>query len=73
MCFSFRVGGAAIDGGRGDGAKVVVKGAGFFLNNEMDDFSIKPGYANQFGLVGDDKNAIAPGKRMLSSMTPTIV
>jgi gamma-glutamyltranspeptidase / glutathione hydrolase len=55
------------------GAKVVVKGAGFFLNNEMDDFSIKPGYANQFGLVGDDKNAIAPGKRMLSSMTPTIV
>jgi gamma-glutamyltranspeptidase/glutathione hydrolase len=55
------------------GAKVVVKGAGFFLNNEMDDFSIKPGYANQFGLVGDDKNAIAPAKRMLSSMTPTIV
>ena len=55
------------------GSKVVVQGAGFFLNNEMDDFSIKPGYANQFGLVGDDKNAIAPGKRMLSSMTPTIV
>jgi gamma-glutamyltranspeptidase/glutathione hydrolase len=51
----------------------VVRGAGFFLNNEMDDFSIKPGHANQFGLVGDDKNAIAPGKRMLSSMTPTIV
>ena len=55
------------------GSKVVVKGGGFFLNNEMDDFSIKPGHANQFGLVGDDKNAIAPGKRMLSSMTPTIV
>ena len=55
------------------GAKLVVQGAGFFLNNEMDDFSIKPGHANQFGLLGDDKNAIAPGKRMLSSMTPTIV
>ena len=55
------------------GAKLVVQGGGFFLNNEMDDFSIKPGHANQFGLLGDDKNAIAPGKRMLSSMTPTIV
>ena len=55
------------------GAKVVVKGAGFFLNNEMDDFAIKPGHANQFGLLGDSKNAIAPGKRMLSSMTPSIV
>ena len=55
------------------GAKLVVQGAGFFLNNEMDDFAIKPGYANQFGLLGDDKNAIAPGKRMLSSMTPTII
>ena len=55
------------------GAKLVVQGAGFFLNNEMDDFSIKPGHANQFGLLGNDKNAIAPGKRMLSSMTPTIV
>jgi len=55
------------------GAKVVVRGAGFFLNNEMDDFAIKPGHANQFGLLGNDKNAIAPGKRMLSSMTPTIV
>jgi gamma-glutamyltranspeptidase/glutathione hydrolase len=55
------------------GAKLVVQGGGFFLNNEMDDFSIKPGHANQFGLVGDDKNAISPGKRMLSSMTPTIV
>ena len=55
------------------GAKLVVQGAGFFLNNEMDDFAIKPGYANQFGLLGDDKNAIAPGKRMLSSMTPTLI
>jgi gamma-glutamyltranspeptidase/glutathione hydrolase len=55
------------------GCKVVVDGAGFFLNNEMDDFSIKPGVPNQFGLVGAEANAIAPGKRMLSSMTPTIV
>jgi gamma-glutamyltranspeptidase/glutathione hydrolase len=55
------------------GCKVMVKGAGFFLNNEMDDFSIKPGVPNQFGLVGGEANAIAPNKRMLSSMTPTIV
>ncbi len=55
------------------GSKVVVGGAGFFLNNEMDDFSAKPGVPNQFGLVGAEANAIAPGKRMLSSMTPTIV
>lgn len=55
------------------GNKVVVDGAGFFLNNEMDDFSAKPGVANQFGLVGAEANAIQPGKRMLSSMTPTIV
>lgn len=55
------------------GAKVVVQGAGFFLNNEMDDFSIKPGHPNQFGLVGAEENAVAPGKRMLSSMSPTIV
>ncbi|MCS6968094.1 MAG: gamma-glutamyltransferase [Cytophagales bacterium] len=55
------------------GCKVMVKGAGFFLNNEMDDFSIKPGVPNQFGLVGNQANAIAPNKRMLSSMTPTIV
>ena len=55
------------------GSKVIVKGAGFFLNNEMDDFSIKPGVPNQFGLVGDKANAIEPEKRMLSSMTPTIV
>jgi gamma-glutamyltranspeptidase/glutathione hydrolase len=55
------------------GACCVVDGAGFLLNNEMDDFSAKPGTPNQFGLVGGKANAIAPGKRMLSSMTPTIV
>jgi gamma-glutamyltranspeptidase/glutathione hydrolase len=55
------------------GCKVIVDGAGFFLNNEMDDFSAKPGVPNQFGLVGAEANAIAPEKRMLSSMTPTIV
>ncbi|HMN89698.1 MAG TPA: gamma-glutamyltransferase [Saprospiraceae bacterium] len=55
------------------GCKVWVDGAGFFLNNEMDDFSVKPGVPNQFGLVGAEANAIHPGKRMLSSMTPTII
>ncbi len=55
------------------GSKVVVGGAGFFLNNEMDDFSAKPGVPNQFGLIGAEANAIQPKKRMLSSMTPTIV
>lgn len=55
------------------GSKVVVSGAGFFLNNEMDDFSIKPGVPNMFGAVGGEANAVAPGKRMLSSMTPTIL
>jgi len=55
------------------GSKVVVEGAGFLLNNEMNDFSEKPGVSNQFGLLGTDANAIEPGKRMLSSMTPTIV
>ena len=55
------------------GNKVMVKGAGFFLNNEMDDFSSKPGSPNQFGLIGGEANAIVPHKRMLSSMTPTIV
>ncbi len=55
------------------GNKVMVKGAGFFLNNEMDDFSSKPGSPNQFGLIGGEANAILPHKRMLSSMTPTIV
>ena len=57
----------------GYGSKVVVGGAGFFLNNEMDDFSVKPGVPNMYGLVGNEANAIAPGKRMLSSMTPSIV
>ncbi|WP_084529461.1 gamma-glutamyltransferase [Pedobacter caeni] len=55
------------------GSAVVVKGAGFLLNNEMDDFSVKPGAPNMYGLVGGEANAIAPGKRMLSSMTPTII
>ena len=55
------------------GAGVVVKGAGFLLNNEMDDFSVKPGSPNMYGLVGGEANAIGPAKRMLSSMTPTIV
>lgn len=55
------------------GSRTVVGGAGFLLNNEMDDFSIKPGVPNLYGAVGGDANAIAPGKRMLSSMTPTIV
>jgi len=55
------------------GSKVVVSGAGFLLNNEMDDFSIKPGVPNMFGAVGGEANSIQPGKRMLSSMTPTIV
>tara|TARA_Y100000996_G_C22555105_1_gene655252 strand:- start:57 stop:1712 length:1656 start_codon:yes stop_codon:yes gene_type:complete len=55
------------------GSKVVVDGAGFLLNNEMDDFSIKPGFPNMFGLVGGEANAIKPNKRMLSSMTPTIL
>ncbi|MBC8083289.1 MAG: gamma-glutamyltransferase, partial [Hymenobacter sp.] len=55
------------------GSKVVVAGAGFLLNNEMDDFSSKPGTPNAYGLVGGTANAIAPGKRMLSSMTPTIL
>ena len=57
----------------GYGNFVVVDGAGFLLNNEMDDFSAKPGVPNMFGLVGTAANAIAPGKRMLSSMTPTIL
>lgn len=57
----------------GYGSKVLVKGAGFFLNNEMDDFSSKPGVPNVYGLVGSKANAIASEKRMLSSMTPTII
>ena len=55
------------------GSKVYVTDGGFFLNNEMDDFSAKPGTPNMFGLIGAEANAIAPEKRMLSSMTPTIV
>lgn len=55
------------------GSKTVVGGAGFFMNDEMDDFSSKPGTPNIYGAVGGEANAIAPGKRMLSSMTPTIV
>ena len=55
------------------GNKTVVAGAGFLLNNEMDDFSVKPGVPNMFGALGGEANAIAPGKRMLSSMTPTLV
>jgi gamma-glutamyltranspeptidase/glutathione hydrolase len=57
----------------GYGSHTVVGGAGFLLNNEMDDFSVKPGIPNMYGAVGADANAIEPGKRMLSSMTPTIV
>jgi gamma-glutamyltranspeptidase/glutathione hydrolase len=57
----------------GYGSKTVVGGAGFFLNDEMDDFSAKPGVPNMFGAVGGEANAIAPGKRMLSSMTPSLV
>lgn len=55
------------------GSLVVVKGAGFLMNNEMDDFSVKPGAPNMYGLVGGEANAIKPSKRMLSSMTPTII
>ena len=55
------------------GSGVVVEGAGFLLNNQMDDFSAKPGVPNKYGVIGGDMNAIAPGKRMLSSMTPTIL
>jgi len=55
------------------GSKVFVEDGGYFLNNEMDDFSSKPGVPNMFGLLGSEANSIMPGKRMLSSMTPTIV
>ncbi|KPJ75155.1 MAG: hypothetical protein AMS19_14285 [Gemmatimonas sp. SG8_23] len=55
------------------GSKVTVTGAGFVLNNEMDDFAAKPGTPNQFGLVQGENNAVGPGKRMLSAMTPSIV
>ena len=60
-----------VNGWYGNG--IVVDGAGFLLNNEMDDFSSKPGTPNKYGLIGNAANAIEPGKRMLSSMTPTIV
>ncbi|MFH1527532.1 MAG: gamma-glutamyltransferase [Bacteroidota bacterium] len=55
------------------GNKIVVDGAGFIMNNEMDDFSAKPGTPNQFGLLGGEANSIQSGKRMLSAMTPTIL
>ena len=57
----------------GYGSRVVIKGGGFLMNNEMDDFSVKAGAPNMYGLIGNKANAIAPGKRMLSSMTPTII
>ena len=57
----------------GYGSKVYVEKGGFFLNNEMDDFSSKPGTPNMFGLIGSEANSILPEKRMLSSMTPTII
>jgi gamma-glutamyltranspeptidase / glutathione hydrolase len=55
------------------GSSIVVEGAGFLLNDQMDDFSIKPGFPNMYGLIGGEANSVQPGKRMLSSMTPTIV
>lgn len=55
------------------GSKVMIDGTGFLMNNEMDDFSVKPGVPNIYGLIGAEANAIQPGKRMLSSMSPTIV
>lgn len=58
---------------RSYGNRIVVPGTGFLLNNEMDDFSSKPNTPNSYGLIGRDANQIEPGKRMLSSMTPTIV
>jgi len=57
----------------GYGSRTVVGGAGFLLNNEMDDFSVKPGVPNMYGALGGEANAIVPGKRMLSSMTPTLM
>src|SRR4029077_4996605 len=55
------------------GSRTVVGGAGFFLNDEMDDFSIKPGVPNMYGAIGGEANAISAGKRMLSSMAPTLI
>ena len=57
----------------GYGSRTVFTGAGFILNNQMDDFSVKPGVPNMYGAIGAEANSIAPGKRMLSSMSPTIV
>lgn len=57
----------------GYGSRTVVGGAGFLMNNEMDDFSVKPGTPNMYGALGGEANSIAPGKRMLSSMTPTLI
>ncbi len=57
----------------GYGSRVVVNGAGFLMNDEMEDFAVKPGVLNIYGLVGAEANSVQPGKRMLSSMTPTIV
>ena len=57
----------------GYGSKVVIDGAGFFMNNEMNDFVLKPGVPNQFGLSGTERNLVAPDRRMVSSMSPTIV
>src|SRR5690606_7329762 len=58
---------------QGYGSKAVVPGAGFLLNNEMGDFNLVPGVTDASGLIGTEPNRIAPGKRMLSSMSPTIV
>ena len=55
------------------GSQLVIPGTGILMNNEMDDFSAQPGVPNQFGLLGAEANAIQPMKRMLSSMTPTLV
>jgi gamma-glutamyltranspeptidase/glutathione hydrolase len=55
------------------GSRIVVAGSGFILNDEMDDFSIKPGVPNMYGALGGEANKIEPGKRMLSSMTPTVI
>ena len=55
------------------GSKVVIPGTGVIMNNQMDDFAIQPGVSNFFGLIGAEANAVAPGKRPLSSMSPTIV
>src|SRR5205807_684261 len=58
---------------QGFGSRVVVKGAGFLLNNEMMDFNWRPGVTDRQGAIGTEANQVAPGKRMLSSQTPTIV